>query len=311
MQAQLMTLERAPVQVPALDDREICTRFLLSQDVCPSSKRTYNLSLRQYFAWLDKKGISLIEVTREQLLSYKQELIEKGLSSLTIGSYITIVRKLHLWLEENRICINVARGIKSPKKVNAFRKSPLTSQQARELLNYFEESARDSAIVNLLLRTGIRTIEAIRANIEDLAMKGGQSILYIQGKGRADRSEFVVITPEMKTIISDYLFTRGRVLDSDPLFASRANRNLDQRLTTHTIGHLVKRGLRAIGINDKSITCHSLRHTCAVSILKAGGSIMDARAVLRHSSTATTEIYTKVILEEQRLENPPEMLIQY
>ena len=308
METALMT-QNSPIIGQRIQD--LTTRFIMNQDVRPSSKRTYQLSIRQYFVWIDKTGISLSEVNRERILEFKQYLLNKGLSSLTISSYITVVRKFYEWLEVERIFPNVAKGIKSPKRQNSFRKSPLTSQQATELLNYFEDRPRAFAIVNLLLRTGIRSVEAVRANIGDLAMKGGQSILYIQGKGRDDRTEYVVLTERCKKTISDYLATRGRVLKSDPLFVSQANRNRDQRLTTHSMSMLVKTGLKAIGLNDISLSCHSLRHTCAVLILKAGGTIMDARAVLRHSSTVTTEIYTKTILEEQRLANPPEMLIEF
>jgi integrase/recombinase XerC/integrase/recombinase XerD len=60
---------------------------------------------------------------------------------------------------------NIAKGIKSPKRKNAFRKQALTPGQSRELLTYFKtQCLMDYAIANLLLRTGLRTIEIVRAN---------------------------------------------------------------------------------------------------------------------------------------------------
>lgn len=299
------------VFTPAIRDRieDLTTRFLLSQDVRPSSKKTYQLALKQYFAWIKRTGNDLAEITREQILTYKQDLLDSGLSSLTVGSYITVVRKFYEWTESNRYYPNVAKGVKSPKRKQAFRKNPLTAQQATELLNYFEDQPRDFAIVNLLLRTGLRTIEVIRADIGDLGIRQGQRILKIQGKGSDDKDSFVVLTDKCNRSITEYLATRGRKRASEPLFTSQANRNIGERLTTHTVSILVKRGLRAIGLDDPSLTAHSLRHTCAVSILRAGGSLADCKNVLRHSNTATTEIYIETFNEERRLQAPPEHLI--
>ena len=51
-------MELATIQTPALlpNRQEIITRFLMNQDVCPSSKKTYLLELKQYFAWIDNLG---------------------------------------------------------------------------------------------------------------------------------------------------------------------------------------------------------------------------------------------------------------
>ena len=54
---------------------------------------------------------------------------------------------------------------------------------------------------------------------------------------------------------------------------------------------------------------HSLRHTTAVNILRAGGSLEMAQMTLRHSNPATTQIYTATLNEERRLQNSGEALI--
>ena len=72
---------------------------------------------------------------------------------------------------------------------------------------------------------------------------------------------------------------------------------------------MAKEGLRAIGLNCPEFTAHSLRHTCAETILRAGGTIQDAQGVLRHASSVTTQIYIQSLTEETRLKNPAERLI--
>jgi len=288
---------------------ELVDSFILSQDVKQSSKDLYRRTLKQYFGWIVKKGYSLSQVARPQLLEYKEELLSSGMSSLTVGSYITSVRRFYDWTEANKFYPNVAKGIKSPKRKQQFRKQPLTPDQAIKLLSYYQDKDyRDYAIISLLLRTGLRTIEVIRANVEDITFKGSQRVLLVQGKGRDEKDNFVVLTEKSYQPIERYLTTRTAT-DSDPLFTSTSNNSKGDRLTTRTISYIAKEGLKAIGLNEKSFTAHSLRHTTAVNILRAGGSLETAQFTLRHTNPATTQIYTSTLNEERRLKNSGEVLI--
>jgi integrase/recombinase XerD len=289
---------------------ELVDRFINSQDVKLSSKLLYRRTLKQYFNWIDKKNYLLSEIARPQLLEYKDYLLNSGMSSLTVGSYITSVRRFYEWTEANKFYPNVAKGIKTPKRKQQFKKQPLLPAQATELLNYYQDKAlRDYAVISLLLRTGLRTIEVIRASVEDITFKGSQRVLLIQGKGRDEKDNFVVLTDKTYQPIAEYLATRGKVNSSEPLFTSTSNNSKGDRLTTRTISYIAKEGLKAIGLNERSFTAHSLRHTTAVNILRAGGSLETAQFTLRHSNPATTQIYTATLNEERRLQNSGEALI--
>ena len=296
--------------VSPLRIEELVDRFIEAQDVKQSSKLLYRRTLKQYFNWVDKKSYLLSEIARPQLLEYKEELLSSGMSSLTVGSYITSVRRFYEWTEANKYYPNVAKGIKTPKRKQQFKKQPLLPDQATALLSYYQDKAlRDYAIVNLLLRTGLRTIEVIRANVEDITFKGSQRVLLVQGKGRDERDNFVLLTDKAYQPIADYLATRGKVNSSEPLFTSTSNNSKGERLTTRTISYIAKEGLKAIGLDERSFTAHSLRHTTAVNILRAGGSLETAQFTLRHSNPATTQIYTATLNEERRLQNSGEALI--
>jgi len=284
--------------------------FIDAQDVKMSSKALYRRTLKQYFNWVAKKGYLLSEISRPQLLQYKDELLTSGMSSLSVGSYITSVRRFYEWTEANKYYPNVAKGIKTPKRKQQFKKQPLLPDQATALLSYYQDKAlRDYAIVNLLLRTGLRTIEVIRANVEDIVFKGSQRVLLVHGKGRDERDNFVLLTDKAYQPIADYLATRGKVNSSEPLFTSSSNNSKGERLSTRSISYIAKEGLKAIGLDERSFTAHSLRHTTAVNILRAGGSLETAQFTLRHSNPATTQIYTQTLNEERRLQNSGEALI--
>ena len=68
--------------------------FLLSQDIKPSSKGAYHRGLRQFMTWLAQSGDP--KPTRQTILAYKAFLEGKGLSALTISSYL-VVRRFFEW----------------------------------------------------------------------------------------------------------------------------------------------------------------------------------------------------------------------
>jgi integrase/recombinase XerC/integrase/recombinase XerD len=294
-----------PLRIESLVDS-----FIQAQDVKLSSKELYRRTLKQYFNWVDNKNYLLSEIARPQLLEYKDELLNSGLSSLTVGSYITSVRRFYEWAESNKFYPNVAKGIKTPKRKQQFKKQPLLPEQATALLSYYQDKTlRDYAVISLLLRTGLRTIEVIRASVGDIVFKGSQRVLLVHGKGRDEKDNFVLLTDKAYKPIAEYLATRGKVNSLEPLFTSSSNNSKGERLTTRTISYIAKEGLKAIGLDESSFTAHSLRHTTAVNILRGGGSLEQAQFTLRHSNPATTQIYTATLNEERRLQNSGEALI--
>ena len=279
--------------------------FVAECDIRENSRNVYRRGLQYFFKWVEYTGRTISELTRADIITFKDSLLSTH-SNLSVASYLVALRRFYEWAEGCKLYPNIARGIKSPKRKNAYLKEHLRENQIADLLAHFEGNTRDYAIVNLLLRTGLRCIEVVRANVEDITFKGGQRILRVWGKGRDERDAFVVLTDKAYAPIKAYLNTRGSTTLKEPLFISTSNRNLKGRLTTRSISKICKEGFRAIGIDGKEYTAHSLRHTTAVLLLK-NGSLADVQSVLRHSSPATSQIYTKSIEEELRLQNPSEM----
>lgn len=278
--------------------------FLSECDIRANSKNVYRRGLLYFFRWVESTGRVISELTRADIIIFKDSLLATH-SNLSVAGYLVALRRFYEWCEGNKLYPNIAKGIKSPRRKNAYLKEHLRENQIIEFLAHFEGNPRDYAIVNLLLRTGLRCIEVVRANVEDITFKGGQRILKIWGKGRDEKDNFVVLTDKAYQPIKAYLDTRGNTTLKEPLFISTSNRNLYGRLTTRTISKICKEGFRAIGIDGKEYTAHSLRHTTAVMLLK-NGTLSDVQSVLRHASPATSQIYTKSIEEELRLQNPAE-----
>lgn len=285
--------------------------FAVSQDVKPSSRALYTRTLGTFFDWVATSGRTVANLTVADLIAYKDELLNGGKSSLTVASYINSLRRFYEWAEANKLYPNIGKGIHAPKRKQAFRKQPLTVAQVGELLHHEQgtQTARDYAIVNLMVRTGLRCIEVVRANVGDITYKGGQRVLMVQGKGRDEKDNFVILTDAAYNPIREYLNTRTGIDDNAPLFASESRNNDGGRLTTRSVSGIAKQGLKSVGLDNKVFTAHSLRHTAAVNILRAGGSLEMAQYTLRHTNPATTQIYTATLREEQRLNNGGETLL--
>jgi integrase/recombinase XerC/integrase/recombinase XerD len=280
-------------------DKEAIEAFINSQDVKEASKRTYNRQLKQFFKWLKDTNRMGESLNRDDILAYREYLINTGKTSLTVAGYLTAVRKFFEWSEAMKIYPNIAK-VKSPRKPKGYRKDVLNKSQLRRSLDVINtdtlEGKRDYALFNLLARTGLRTIEVARAAIGDIRQEAGQAVLWIQGKGRDEKDDFVVLNEKTLQPIEDYLQERekeaGRQLkDSEPLFISLSNKNKGEALTTRSISRIIKNVFIKAGINNSRITAHSLRHTAITLSIVGGASIQQAQAMARHGDIKTTMIY--------------------
>ena len=277
-------------------DEEIIGKWMASLDLASGTKETYLSGFRAFCWFVRSTSLDFDELTRDDVKSFKEYLVdEKKLKPATVSSYLASVRSFYAYSEDNGI-ENIAHRVKGVTDSRSFKKEPLTPDQARRLLASIDRSTekgmRDFAILNLMLRTGLRDIEIVRANCKDIQTKAGVDVLYVQGKGRASKDSFVVLTPKALSPITTYLEKRGNVNELDPLFASVSSRNAGERLTVRSISRIAKSALRAIGIDDERYTAHSLRHTAITFSLLGGATERDAQQMARHANITTTMLYS-------------------
>lgn len=297
------------------EDNNVIQKYLDSLDVMPKSKETYQRALKQFRIFLQENKIKI--PIRADILAYKTWLIEakkeegkRRFTACTVSSYLTAVKGFYVYLEAEGISPNIANGIKGARHQKGFRKDALKVEQVRKILTNIDtgniEGKRNFAIINLLVRTGLRTIEIERANLEDIRQEGIEALLYIQGKGRDEKDEYVLLTDSAMNPLSNYLLARGELSPDAPLFVSHSNNKNNCRLSTRSIRTIVKTAMRNAGIDSDRLSAHSLRHTAITLALTAGASIQEAMGMARHTSINTTMIYAHNI---DRIKNAPERKI--
>lgn len=271
--------------------------YLSFVDVQGQSALTYTKSIKQLANYLRANGIS--EPVREDILRFREYLKETGHKNTTIQTYIVAIRLFFKWLQQEGIYPNIADNIKAPKVSRDHKKDYLTANQVKEILSSIDtdtlQGKRDYALITLLVTCGLRTIEVVRANKEDLQALGENTVLYIQGKGREDKAEYVKVPVQTEKAIRDYLLARGKVSGTDPLFASTSNNSKGQRMTTRAIRGIVKNAMVKTGYDSDRLTTHSLRHTAVTLSLLVGKDITEVQEFARHKNIATTMIYNHAL----------------
>lgn len=272
-------------------DNTLLKRFLEYLDASEKTVQTYTRALRQFFKFLYENNIT--QPQRTDVLAFRDNLKDKGRKPTTIKSYIVAVRLFFQWTNQEDLYPNIAEKIKGAKLDQAHKKDYLTVDQIKDVLNNIDTStltgARDYAIILLMVTGGLRTIEVSRADMDDMRNVGNSPALYIQGKGREEKTEYVKLPLQVFKAIGRY----REMLEKqyDVLFVSTSNNNKGQRLTTRSISGIVKKRLKEAGYTSNRLTAHSLRHTAGTLNLMNGGTLEETQQLLRHSNINTTMIY--------------------
>ncbi len=268
------------------------------------TKESYRNHLNVFARFLEDKEID--EPTRNDLLSFKDELM-KRVGSATVQKAIVVIRGFFRYLKVQGIYEDISYQVRGCKIEATYKRMPLSIEDSVRLINKARKKTkteigkRDYALVVLFLTTGLRSIEASRANIDDIDLANGEYVLHIQGKGRDTKAEFVKLSQEAYLAIQDYLSSISQEIevstfgDETPLFLTKPKKGERHRLSTREIRHVIKDLLVSIGYSSRAYSVHSLRHTFATTALLEGASILQTQEALRHKSISTTQIYSHMV----------------
>ncbi len=268
------------------------------------SIRGYEKAFARFLGYWQEGG-KLYPFSQNLCVAFAIFLDKEGLSANTRQVYLSALRLLGKWLVFRGVVRgNPMDGIRSPKITSLFRKQPLSLDGVTQVLQTLKEETllqlRDKTILYLMLKTGVREIEVIRATIEDYFTVPEGQILRIHGKGREEADNFVVLMPEVKALLDSYLARRAQTkgqtwpAPEEPLFLTLGKRQ-GHAIKPRTIQGLVRWWLTAAQVKSPVITGHSLRHTAATMALEGGAPITAVKDMLRHSSLKQTNIYVHTL----------------
>ena len=276
---------------------DLLSRWISYLDASPKTVETYTRAIRQLWRYMQLNNITAPQ--REDIIAFREDLKASGHKPSTIQNYITATKLFFQWLETEHLYPDITAHLKGAKLDRAHKKDYLTSSQVKEILQGIDRTTpqgkRDYAILALMITGGLRTVEVSRADIGDLRTVGDSTVLFIQGKGREEKTEYVKISAPVEKAIRAYLRDRAETDPAAPLFASTSNNSRGGRISTRSVSAIAKARMQAAGYDSERLTAHSLRHTAVTLSLLAGKDITEVQQFARHANIATTMIYNHAL----------------
>lgn len=274
-------------------------------DVTDDTATTYRNSVRKFMAWLQSSGAPT--VTPKIVSDFKAAMLAQ-VKPASVNVWLSGVRAFYAWaVEAGHMPFNPARDVKGAKRRGAnktHKRDRLTDAEAARLLA-LPLSPRDHALIAVKLYTGVRDVEARRAQLSDLSTRNGHKVLFIRGKGHSDADEFVIVNAKCDDAIAAWLAVRGT--HPGPLFTSASDKNKGGAMSASALRDIMRAVFKQAGITERSKTSHSTRHTVITKVGRLAGP-QAAQDVARHADPRTTMIYMHT---DSRLENAAEELIDY
>lgn len=147
---------------------------------------------------------------------------------------------------------------------------------------------RDFAILMLVARLGLRSIEVARLELGDIDWRAG--VIVVRGKAR--RRDRLPLPSAVGEALSTYL-CQGRPTTSlrQVFLATKAP---TRAIRADLVSDVTRRACERAGL--PRVGAHRLRHTLATEMLRRGATLVEVSQILRHRDLATTAIYAKVDL---------------
>ena len=142
-----------------------------------------------------------------------------------------------------------------------------------------------------MVRSGLSEIEIVRADVKDLKHSAGKTVLYVQGKNRDRKDEYVVLQEESIDALNEYMTMRGETEPDEPLLCGIGNRAINARITTRAIRSRINFYFEIAGIDREGITPYSLRHTAAILAIEEGATPAQIKDMLRLKTLDSTLVY--------------------
>ena len=208
----------------------------------------------------------------------------KPASQTTVSDYYRALYSFFSWLtREQLISNNPLTNLKKPKP----EKKVIQALTLGEIERLFKECSgnnaldvRNKAILSVLLDTGLRVSELANLSLDDVNIDNG-SLLVRHGKGNKQR--VVRIGVKAQKILWKYI-TLYRKGNGNSLFLNRSGETFD------VVG--IKILIKRLGNRAKvKVHPHKLRHTFAISFLRAGGDVFSLQYLLGHSTLQMTQRY--------------------
>ena len=310
----------SPFRVVDEQDHELewMNRFLDMQrtrGLAPLSLRAYANMLLHFVRWWSlRPGVDVTLFTADQfteatLVDYVRDQLDEQPkpSPETINTRSAMLRRLfrfyfhqdmpygpyrlqRVWFRRSplgygrgRLAVAADLKVKVPQRVMV----PLQPEQVQRFWRSFR-TARDLAIVALMLLNGLRSREVLALQLEDLLF--GEAQVRVRGKG--SRIRILPLPPETIRILHCWLQTERPLTNAPQVFVSLKGKARGRPMTPAGLRSLFRHHRAQSGVPQANP--HRFRHTFGSDMIRAGVSLPALMKLMGHAHIHTTLLYIQL-----------------
>jgi integrase/recombinase XerD len=300
-----------------VDAEDLVALYLNAHQAAGRSEQTirwHHHSLTPFVIWLRDHGHPTnpscwnAKLIREWIVYCQTRPAKRGTGTLSDSGVNSLIRSLKAfcrWLaEEELVDCDPFQRVKVPKAPRLVKPSLSTAEMTKVLAvaRTGRNRYRDEAVILFILDTGARASEVCGLRADAIDWSSGIAKLY--GKGRKER--YVPFSPHTAKAMQRYQI-RERQAIAPEFFLSEEG----QTLTKSGLYQLCKR----ISIEaEVQLAPHKLRHTFAITYLRAGGNAFALQKLLGHTTLHTTLSYVAMtaddLVSEHREHSPVDAMLR-
>lgn len=244
----------------------------------------YSKDIDQLLSFLEKAEINdLKNATQINIESFLASLLKDNYTQKSISRKINSIKTLFRYLKLTGLIRDDPSTLIEHPRYEIKPPRILSKQEYRALRDACREDIRISAIVEILLQTGIRISELANLELNDLK----DNHLFIKAY-ESHESREVPLNKPAKQALEKYLSVRPKI-ESNSVFVTKNGRSLLIR----NIRTAIDRYFRIADIKEARV--NDLRHTFIAHHLKEGTSLVLVSKLVGHKRLSTTEKYLELI----------------
>jgi len=243
-------------------------------------------SLMQFLSFFRTSGKKQLEqMTREDLEAFVEDMQDRGLKPETVRTRLCAVYAFIHYMIEHKVLSYELLERKIRLKLPDRLPKAMDPQDVTLLLSVID-TTRDSALILLLLRTGMRIGELLNCTVDDVDVRQQKVFIYQSDKTSVGRVVYYSDDAQQA------LFAWLRVRDprKEKLFYGQGR----QSLCYEAARAMFNKYLQKAELEYRGYTLHCLRHTFATELLNAGMPLECLRVLLGHTNLEVTRRYARL-----------------
>lgn len=243
---------------------------LIREEKTSATVEKYLRDVRAFFAFIGQRTI-----TKELVMAYKRQLVEKRYAVHSINSMLCSVNSFLEYLG----CTDCkVKSIKQQRQIYCAEEKELTKAEYMRLLEAAKKKPQLHLLMQTICGTGIRVSELPYFTVE--AVNHGEVSVNCKAKTRT-----ILLPKKLQRLLQEH--ARKNNIRSGPIFVTRRGKPLDRS----NIWSLMKKLCKAAGVKASKVYPHNLRKLFARTFYALEKDIAKLADILGHSSIETTRIY--------------------